>query len=135
MKNDQECRVVQFVNYDMGIEKINQYLREHGYDPEKVGLRGQILVEALTRNIIAREIIQRLPGGSRDDRRNRQERIGCVSFSVFARSRRGMAASGTISTGHIARRTWQMTMWIVTRLSANTTNSTRTYATNTSSIR
>ena len=68
MKNDQECRVVQFVNYDMGIEKINQYLREHGYDPEKVGLRGQILVEALTRNIIAREIIQRLlaePGGCR----------------------------------------------------------------------
>jgi len=52
----------------MPIEKINQYLREHGYDPEKVGLRGQILVEALTRNIIAREIIQRLladPGGCR----------------------------------------------------------------------
>jgi hypothetical protein len=50
----------------MPIEKINQYLREHGYDPEKVGLRGQILAEALTKNIIAREIIQRLladPGG------------------------------------------------------------------------
>ena len=44
----------------MPIGKINQYLREHGYDPEKVGLRGQILVESLTRNIIAREIIQRL---------------------------------------------------------------------------
>ena len=43
----------------MPIEKINQYLREHGYDPEKVGLRGKILVEALTKNIIAREIIQR----------------------------------------------------------------------------
>lgn len=52
----------------MPIEKINQYLREHGYDPEKVGLRGQILAEALTKNIIAREIIQRLladPGGCR----------------------------------------------------------------------
>ncbi len=43
----------------MPIEKINQYLREHGYDPEKVGLRGKILAEALTKNIIAREIIQR----------------------------------------------------------------------------
>ena len=43
----------------MSIEKINQYLREHGYDPEKVGLRGKILAEALTKNIIAREIIQR----------------------------------------------------------------------------
>lgn len=43
----------------MPIEKINQYLREHGYNPEKVGLRGKILVEALTKNIIAREIIQR----------------------------------------------------------------------------
>ena len=52
----------------MPIEKINQYLREHGYDPEKVGLRGKILAEALTKNIIAREIIQRLladPGGCR----------------------------------------------------------------------
>ena len=43
----------------MPIEKINQYLREHRYNPEKVGLRGKILVEALTKNIIAREIIQR----------------------------------------------------------------------------
>ncbi len=43
----------------MPIEKINQYLREHGYNPEKVGLRGKILAEALTKNIIAREIIQR----------------------------------------------------------------------------
>ncbi len=43
----------------MPIEKINQYLREHGYNPEKVGLRGKILVEALTKNIIAKEIIQR----------------------------------------------------------------------------
>jgi len=43
----------------MPIEKINQYLREHGYNPEKVGLRGKILVETLTKNIIAREIIQR----------------------------------------------------------------------------
>ena len=47
-------------NYDsMPIEKINQYLKEHGYDPEKVGLRGKILTEALTKNIIAHEIIQR----------------------------------------------------------------------------
>ena len=43
----------------MPIEKINQYLREHGYDPEKVGLRGKLLAESLTKNIIAREIIQR----------------------------------------------------------------------------
>ena len=43
----------------MPIEKINQYLGEHGYNPEKVGLRGKILVEALTKNIIAHEIIQR----------------------------------------------------------------------------
>jgi hypothetical protein len=43
----------------MPIEKINQYLREHGYDPEKVGLRGKILAEALTKNIVARKIIQR----------------------------------------------------------------------------
>ena len=43
----------------MPIGKINQYLREHGYDPEKVGLRGKILAEALTKNIIARKIIQR----------------------------------------------------------------------------
>jgi hypothetical protein len=67
MKNNQECHVVQFVNDSiepdidkMPIEKINQYLREHGYDPEKVGLRGQILAEALTRNVIAREVIQQL---------------------------------------------------------------------------
>ena len=59
MKTNQECRVVQFVNDSMPIEKINQYLREHGYDPEKVGLRGKVLAEALTKNIIAREIIQR----------------------------------------------------------------------------
>lgn len=44
---------------NMPIEKINQYLREHGYKPEAVGLRGKILVEALTKNIIAREIILR----------------------------------------------------------------------------
>ena len=43
----------------MPIEKINQYLREHGYDPEKIGVRGKILTEALIKNIIAREIIQR----------------------------------------------------------------------------
>ena len=43
----------------MPIEKINQYLREHGYNPEKVGLRGKILAEALTKNIIAHKIIQR----------------------------------------------------------------------------
>ena len=42
----------------MPIEKINQYLREHGYNPEKVGLRGEILAEALMKNVIAREVIQ-----------------------------------------------------------------------------
>lgn len=35
----------------ISIEKVNQYLREHGYDPEKVGLRGKILSEALIENI------------------------------------------------------------------------------------
>ena len=50
----------------MPIEKINQYLREHGYDPEKVEVRGKILIEALQKNIIAHDIIQRFvndPGG------------------------------------------------------------------------
>lgn len=54
-------------DYDnMSIEKINQYLQEHGYNPEQVGLRGKVLVDALIENIKMREIIQAFlndPGG------------------------------------------------------------------------
>lgn len=35
----------------MPIEQVNQYLRDHGYDPEQVGLRGKILADALIENI------------------------------------------------------------------------------------
>ncbi len=40
---------------DMPIELINQYLQEHGYDPEQVGIRGKILVDSLIENISLRE--------------------------------------------------------------------------------
>ena len=43
----------------MPIEQVNQYLQEHGYNPEKIGMRSKILTEALVKNIIARDIIQR----------------------------------------------------------------------------
>ena len=36
---------------NMPIEQINQYLREHGYDPEQVGARGKILADTLMKNI------------------------------------------------------------------------------------
>jgi hypothetical protein len=36
---------------NMPIEKVNEYLRQHGYDPDQVGLRGQILGEALIENV------------------------------------------------------------------------------------
>lgn len=36
---------------NMPIEQVNQYLREHGYDPEQVGIRGKILTDALIENI------------------------------------------------------------------------------------
>ena len=51
---------------NMPIEKINQYLQDHGYDPKQVGLRGKILVDALIENMKMREIIQMFlndPGG------------------------------------------------------------------------
>ena len=35
----------------MPIEQVNQYLRDHGYDPEQVKLNGKILVDALIENI------------------------------------------------------------------------------------
>lgn len=35
----------------MPIEQVNQYLRDHGYDPEQVRLRGKILTDALIENI------------------------------------------------------------------------------------
>lgn len=53
---------------NMPIEKINQYLQEHGYNPEQVGLRGQILVNALIDNIRLKQIIEMFlfdPGGCR----------------------------------------------------------------------
>ena len=40
---------------NMPIEQVNQYLRDHGYDPEQVGLRGKILTDALIENIHLRE--------------------------------------------------------------------------------
>ena len=36
---------------NMPIEQVNQYLREHGCDPEQVGVRGQVFAEALMKNI------------------------------------------------------------------------------------
>ena len=36
---------------NMPIEQVNQYLREHGYDPEQVKLNGKILTDALIENI------------------------------------------------------------------------------------
>ena len=34
---------------NMPIEQVNQYLREHGYDPEQVGIHGKFLQELLKR--------------------------------------------------------------------------------------
>lgn len=36
---------------NMPTEQVNKYLRDHGYDPERVGLTGKILSEALIENI------------------------------------------------------------------------------------
>ena len=36
---------------NMPIEQVNQYLRDHGYDPEQVAIRGKILTDALIENI------------------------------------------------------------------------------------
>ena len=36
---------------NMPIEQIDQYLREHGYDPEQVRIMGKILTDALIENI------------------------------------------------------------------------------------
>lgn len=36
---------------NMPMEKVNEYLRLHGYDPDQVGLRGKVLTEALIENI------------------------------------------------------------------------------------
>jgi endonuclease III-like uncharacterized protein len=41
--------------FTMPIEQVNQYLRDHGYDPEAVGLRGEILAGALLENLALRE--------------------------------------------------------------------------------
>ena len=36
---------------NMPIEQVNQYLRDHGYDPEHVKINGKILTDALIENI------------------------------------------------------------------------------------
>lgn len=36
---------------NMPIEQVNQYLQDHGYDPEQVKINGKILIEALIENI------------------------------------------------------------------------------------
>jgi hypothetical protein len=41
--------------FTMPIEQVNQYLIDHGYDPEAVGLRGEILAGALLENLALRE--------------------------------------------------------------------------------
>lgn len=45
---------------DMPIEQVNRYLREHGYDPEQVGVRGKILTDVLIENMELRTEIERL---------------------------------------------------------------------------
>lgn len=35
----------------MPIEQVNQYLRDHGYDPKQVEIRGKILTDVLIENI------------------------------------------------------------------------------------
>ncbi len=40
---------------DWATEQVNAYLREHGYDPEQVGIRGKILTDALIENIKLKE--------------------------------------------------------------------------------
>ena len=42
----------------MPIEQVNQYLRDHGYDPEQVKLNGKILVEALIENLNLRDLVE-----------------------------------------------------------------------------
>lgn len=54
---------------NMPIEQVNQYLRDHGYDPEQVGLRGKILTDALIDNIHLRE---RAEAAERDVERLRE---------------------------------------------------------------
>lgn len=43
---------------DIPIEQVNQYLREHGYDPEQVGVRGKILTDVLIENIKLKEHLE-----------------------------------------------------------------------------
>ena len=45
---------------NMPIEQVNQYLREHGYDPEQVRIQGKILVEALIENINLKDRLKAL---------------------------------------------------------------------------
>jgi hypothetical protein len=45
--------------FNMPMEQVNQYLREHGYNPDQVAIRGKILVEALVENVQLREDISK----------------------------------------------------------------------------
>ena len=42
---------------DWATEQVNAYLREHGYDPEQVGIRGKILTDALIENVKLKEAL------------------------------------------------------------------------------
>lgn len=49
------------IDYEnMTMDKINEYLLRHGYDPEQVGLRGKILADALIENVDLRAEVARL---------------------------------------------------------------------------
>jgi len=49
IKTDLLSKEQEFDN--MPIEQVNQYLREHGYDPEQVGARGKIFTDTLMKNV------------------------------------------------------------------------------------
>ncbi len=44
----------------MPIEQVNQYLSEHGHDPERVRLQGEILAKVLIENINLREYAKKM---------------------------------------------------------------------------
>ena len=49
------------IDYEnMTMDKVDEYLLHHGYDPEQVGLRGKILADALIENVDLRAEVARL---------------------------------------------------------------------------
>ena len=55
-KITKEIRMVEEPNFDdITIEQVNQYLFDHGYDPESVRADGEILTGALLENIYLKE--------------------------------------------------------------------------------